>query len=254
MPWDPAKYNEFKTERYKPFFDLASHVKDKPKLKVLDLGCGTGELTKFLADKLTTPTVLGIDSSPDMLANVPEQNNLLFKQRSIEEQLKNDETWDLIFSNAALQWVDDHKNLFPQIISKLNTGGQLAVQMPSQTENLLNNILLDLVQEEPYISALGKWKRASPVLSIDEYANLLFENGGKDLAIYQKMYPIIAKSHDELYGFISGSALVPYMERLPSSLQKQFSTEFKQRIKLNFPNLPAIYAFKRLIIYAFFSR
>ena len=63
MPWNPDKYNEFKTERYKPFFDLVSHIKDKPNLKVLDLGCGTGELTKFLADKLTHPTVLGIHFS-----------------------------------------------------------------------------------------------------------------------------------------------------------------------------------------------
>ena len=187
-----------------------------------------------------------------MLAKVPKQDNLSFKQRSIEEQLKDDETWDLIFSNAALQWVDDHQELFPQIIAKLNPDGQLAVQMPSQTENLLNSILLDLVQEDPYASALGNWKRASPVLSIDEYATLLFGQCGKDLTIYQKMYPLVAKSHDDLFGFISGSALVPYIERLPDSFQKQFSTEFKRRIKLNFPAIPAIYAFKRLIIYAIF--
>jgi trans-aconitate 2-methyltransferase len=187
-----------------------------------------------------------------MLAKVPEQNNLSFKQRTIEEQLVENENWDLIFSNAALQWVDDHQELFPKIISKLNPDGQLAIQMPSQTENLLNIILLDLVQEEPYASALGNWTRPSPVLSIDEYANLLFENGGKDLTIYQKMYPIIAKSHDDLFEFISGSALVPYMERLPGSFQQQFSIEFKRRIKLNFPTLPAIYAFKRFIIYAIF--
>lgn len=252
MPWNPDKYNEFKSERYSPFFDLVGHIQDKSNLTVLDLGCGTGELTKFLADKLSNPTVLGIDSSAEMLAKVPEQDNLQFKQADITEQLKADQKWDLIVANASLQWVDGHNELFSQIISRLNPAGQLAVQMPCQAENVLNKILLNLVQEEPYASSLTNWKRESPVLSMDEYGSLLFEKGGKDLIIYQKMYPIIAKSHDSLFEFISGSALVPYSERLSEMLQKQLSAEFKRRIKLHFPKMPALYAFKRFIIYSSF--
>ncbi len=252
MPWNPDKYNEFKSERYKPFFDLVSLIKDKPDLKILDLGCGTGELTKLLADKLSDPLVLGIDNSPEMLTKVPAQLNLQFKLKSIEDQLKEDTRWDIIFANAALQWVDDHATLFSQIISRLNPGGQLAIQMPCQEENILNQILFELVQEEPYASALNNWKRISPLLSIDEYAELIYKAGGKDLTICQKMYPVIAKTTDDLYDFISGSALIPYFERLTESYQKNLSTEFKSRIKQNFPEMPAIYAFKRLLIYAIF--
>jgi trans-aconitate 2-methyltransferase len=252
MPWNPDKYNQFKSERYLPYFDLVSHIKDKPNCTVLDLGCGTGELTKFLADKLTDPMVLGIDSSAEMLAKAPAQHHLQFKQSSIEAQLKDEQNWDIIFANASLQWVDEHEKLFSQIISKLNPGGQLVVQMPCQEENALNILLLELVQQEPYTAALQNWTRISPLLSIDAYAKLIFERGGKDMAIYQKMYPIIAASHDDLFEFISGSAMIPYTERLPAAMQQQFTAAFKEKIQLHFPKLPAIYAFKRLIIYASF--
>jgi trans-aconitate 2-methyltransferase len=213
-------FHEFKVERYKPYFDLVSHINDKRNLKVIDLGCGTGELTQFLANALTNPTVLGIDISAEMLAKAPIQNNIVFKQKNIEEQLEENEKWDLIFSNAAIKWVDDHQALLPKIISKINSNGQLAIQMPSQTENILNKILIDLVQEEPYKSALNNWVRKSPALSLDEDARLLFDNGGDNLIIYQKVYPLVKITHDELYEFISGSSLVPYFERFNASLKE----------------------------------
>ncbi|MHC0443651.1 methyltransferase domain-containing protein, partial [Flavobacterium sp. 3-210] len=80
----------------------------------------------------------------------PKQENIKFKERTILEQIGDEIKWDLIFSNAALQWIDNHNELFPKIISRINPGGQLAVQMPQQNENILNKILLQLVQEEPF--------------------------------------------------------------------------------------------------------
>ncbi|WP_338841064.1 methyltransferase domain-containing protein [Flavobacterium ginsenosidimutans] len=252
MTWDPKKYNEFKTERSKPFDDLTSHIIDKPNLKVIDLGCGTGELTKKLFDILTNPTVLGIDNSSEMLAKAPSQENLKFREKPILEQVKDDVKWDLIFSNAALQWIDNHYELFPKIISRINPGGQLAVQMPQQNENILNKILFQLVQEEPYASYLKNWTRPSPVLTLDEYAKILFENGGKDLVLYEKVYPLISTKKDEFFDFISGSALTVYQERLKEKEFEELATEFKKRIDTYFPNVPSIYAFRRLLIYAKF--
>ena len=253
MPWNPDQYNQFKTERFSPFLDLISHIKDRPYLKGVDLGCGTGELTKILADSLTHASILGIDESFEMLLHTPKQDNIVFQQRRIEDQMQDDEMWDLIVANASLQWVDDHQKLFLQMISKLWPGGQLAIQMPSQTENLLNKLLLELVQEEPYASALFGWKRISPMLTMDEYATLFYEAGGEDIVMYQKMYPIMAKTQDDLFEFIAGSALIPYMERLPEALKEQFTKSFKQNIKFHFPKVPALYAFKRLIMYARFT-
>ncbi|KIC03565.1 trans-aconitate methyltransferase [Flavobacterium sp. JRM] len=252
MAWNPEKYNEFKTLRYKPFFDLIAHIQDKPNMKVVDLGCGTGELTNMLSEKLTNPSVKGIDSSKEMLEKAKEFTSIQFDQKTIEEQINTGEKWDLVFANASIQWVDNHEELFPKIISLLNPDGQLAIQMPCQNENLLNQIVIELVQEEPYKSALNNWKRLSPVLTMDDYAQILFENGGTDMVIYQKVYPMIAKSHDELYEFILGSTLVPYFERLEGAIKEQFIKEFKKRIEKRFSKTPSLYAFKRILLYAKF--
>lgn len=252
MPWDPDTYNKFKEERYQPFYDLISHIHDKQGMHIIDLGCGTGELTQILADRFMPHKIMGIDTSAGMLARAPQDSNISFFQRPVEEQVERDDKWDLVVTNASLQWVDDHLNLFPKLIAKLHKGGQLAIQMPSQKENLLNQILHQLVQEQPFRDALNNWVRHSPVLSLDDYTHLLFSNGAKEMVIYQKVYPIITRSFESLYEFISGSALVPYMERLDEPVKAQFEKAFKESILQHFPSSPAVYAFKRIILYGRF--
>lgn len=252
MPWNPDIYNQFKEKRYEPFYDLLSHVHVGSGRHILDLGCGTGELTKIVADKFPATTVLGVDTSAEMLAKAPHQPNISFAQRSIEEQLQLANKWDLIIANASLQWVSDHPDLFPGIISKLLPGDQLAVQMPSQKENLLNQLLYELVHETPWFEALNGVIHHSPVLSLDDYTQLMFSNSAKEVLIYQKVYPIIAESIGTLYDFISGSALVPYMETLQEPLKSAFTVAFKNRIASRFTSSPMVYSFKRIIIVARF--
>jgi trans-aconitate 2-methyltransferase len=174
---------------------------------------------------------------------------LHFRSATTEDTLASGEKWDLIFSNAALQWSDNHEILFPKLVELVNSKGQFAVQMPVQPENKLNKILSDLVEEEPFKSYLKGYKRDSPVLSIDAYAQILFDGGLEDIQIMQKVYPIIAKDHDTLYNFISGSALIPYIERLESEQAALFIKIYKERIAVEFPKLPAIYSFKRILMY-----
>jgi len=252
MPWNPDIYNKFKQKRYEPFFDLLGHLRVEADMRILDLGCGTGELTQMVADKFAGSTVLGIDTSAEMLSKAPHSPNLTFVQRSVEGQLKLADKWNLIVANASLQWVDDHKNLFPKIISKLLPGGQLAVQMPSQKENILNRLLYALVHEAPYFEVLKDTIHHSPVLSLDDYTQLLFGNGAKEVLVYQKVYPIIAESVETLYDFIAGSALVPYMEKLEEPLKSTFTKAFKERIADYFTASPMLYPFKRIVIVAHF--
>ena len=253
MPWNPDVYNQFKEKRYAPFYDLISHIYVEQGMSILDLGCGTGELTKVLADKFPGSQVLGIDTSAEMLVKAPQQDNISFVQRPVEEQLALPDRWNVIVANASLQWVEDHAILFPRIITNLLPGGQLAVQMPSQKENILNQILYKLVHESPFYDVLKGAIRHSPVLSLDDYTSLLVGNGAKDIIVYQKVYPIIAQSIETLYEFISGSALVPYMEKLEEPLRSQFVRVFKERIAQYFPASPMVYAFKRIILVASFG-
>ncbi|HEY2347545.1 MAG TPA: methyltransferase domain-containing protein, partial [Puia sp.] len=210
--------------------------------------CGTGELTKILADKFAESKVLGIDTSAEMLAKAPLQDNLSFSRISIQKQIELNVKWDLILANASLQWINDHQELFPAMIARLSGDGQLAVQMPSQKENLLNQILFELVHEPPYFEKLSGVIRQSPILSLDEYTFLLIRSGAKQVVIYQKVYPLITQSIDSLYEFIAGSALIPYMEKLDENMKSEFEKEFRYRISKSFPSSPFIYAFKRLIL------
>ncbi|MEO5943829.1 MAG: methyltransferase domain-containing protein [Ferruginibacter sp.] len=251
MPWNPQKYNQFKSIRYKPFYDLIELISESDLHKAVDIGCGTGEQTRILAEKFAKTSFTGIDSSKEMLADAEslKTERLNFELSTTEEFAVSQSKWDLLFSNAALQWSDDHEKLFPALIAHLNEGGQFAVQMPVQNENLLNKILLDLVKEKPFVDQLNGWRRESPVLSIDEYAAIMFEAGLKEIQIIQKVYPIIADDPDKLFNFISGSALIPYLEKLSAEQQKLFTEEYKIRIEKALKKFPAIYAFKRLLLY-----
>lgn len=254
MAWNPDQYNQFKTERYAPFYDLLQLIEIKAGLDVIDLGCGTGELTSKLAEVLPGAKVLGVDSSAEMLdkAKAYANERLQFEQNTIEAQLDTAKQWDLVFSNAAIQWVDDHEKLIPKIISSIKVGGQMVIQLPSQTENLLNKMLNVLVAEEPCRTALNNWSRPSPVLGTEIYAQLVFEHGGKDINICEKIYPIVVADPDELYQFIAGTALLPYIEKLEGSIKSDFVNEFKKRIRERFVKTPILYPFKRIIISAKF--
>jgi len=253
MSWNPEQYNQFKNIRYQPFFDLVNLIREEGLEHGIDIGCGTGEQTRILSEKFVEANFWGIDPSAEMLLNSkePERENLHFRQSSVEDFIAGNKSkkWDLIFSNAALQWSDNHPQLFSQLLSLLSDKGQFAVQMPVQNENLLNQLLLELVQEKPFAGYLNGWKRESPLLSIDEYAQLLFENGLENIQLIQKVYPIISDTPDRLLEFIAGSALIPYMERLPAAQQVELIAEYKSRIQKAFPKFPAIYAFKRLLVY-----
>jgi len=251
MPWDPQVYNQFKNVRYQPFFDLMDLISEKNLHNCVDVGCGTGEQTSLLSKRFENSFFLGIDCSEEMLSESKKfvTEKLNFKLSTIEEFAASQSKWDLIFSNAALQWSDDHNKLFTQLISKINNDGQFAVQMPFQKENTLNKLLLDMVSEEPFVELLGAFRRESPLLGMDDYAKLMFQCGLKDFSILLKVYPIIAKDEVELYNFISGSALIPYMERLHPEEQQFLKAEFLKRIKEQFQTFPAIYPFKRIILY-----
>ncbi len=251
MPWNPDTYNQFKSIRYRPFFDLMDLISGENLSKGVDIGCGTGEQTFLLSQKFENIQFLGIDSSAEMLQESKkyEKEKLTYSLTTIHEFAESKSTWDLIFSNAALQWQEDHEVLFPKLILKLNPGGQLAIQMPYQKENVLNILLLQLIKEKPFVDVLQGFVRESPVLPMDNYAQIMFKNGMVDLNLSLRVYPIIAHSEDDLYNFISGSALIPYLERLNAADQLYFTTAFKERIRLHFKSFPAIYPFKRMLLY-----
>lgn len=249
MPWDPDRYHLFQKERSAPFEDLFGLVNVRPRLSVLDLGCGTGELTRHLADRLPDSQVLGIDSSPEMLERAASQARpgLRFEAGRIEEVSGQ---WDLVFSNAAIQWVDDHVALVPRLLAMLSPGGQLVVQMPSNHSHPTHLYIQETAREEPFYQALGGWLRHSPVLSIETYAELLYQHGGQELVVFEKVYPHILVDADALADWTSGTALVPYFERLSEAQRALFMERYRQKLRARWPYSPVFYGFRRTLFAA----
>lgn len=255
MPWDPKVYNKFKQERFAPFYDLLALIKVKPNLSAIDLGCGTGELSRKLADHLPGAKVLGIDASLEMLeeASTFKNEQLNFEHRTIEQLIKRGVKYDLIFSNAALQWLNHHEILIPSIVSIINPGGQLVVQVPSNHHHFTHESLQLLATKEPYFSALKGWTRTSPVLSIEAYAKLLFDEGGSEITVFEKVYPHILKDANALFDWVSGTALIPYLEKLPEELKADFTAVYKAQLSTRFQESPVFYPFKRTLMAATFN-
>ena len=249
MPWDPNVYHKFQQQRAAPFEDLSALVHRRPGLRVVDLGCGTGELTRRLADMLPESDVVGIDSSAEMLAEAAQYAGpgLRFEQRAIEDV---GGSWDLIFSHAALQWLDDHERLIPALFGMLTPGGQLAVQMPSNHHHYAHVAARQLAESEPYATAMQRWTRKFPVLSIEDYAGLLFAAGADEIVVFEKIYPHVLKDADAIADWTSGTLLVPYMERLPEALRERFMTDYRARLRERWPESPVFYGFRRTLFSA----
>jgi trans-aconitate 2-methyltransferase len=248
MPWDPKQYHKFQAERAAPFFDLLALVQVHPNLKVVDLGCGTGELTRQLADALPNSNVTGIDSSSSMLEKAASFSspNLHFEQGD-QSQLTGQ--WDLIFSNAALHWSENHAALIPNLYLKLAPGGQIAVQIPSNHNHISHQIYRETASEEPFKSILKGFQRYAPVLSIDDYARLFFESGAEAIVAFEKVYAHILEDSDAVVEWISGTALVPYFERLGEH-QEEFVNAIRAKMRAALPETPVFYPFRRTLFSA----
>ena len=248
MPWDPKQYHKFQAERSAPFYDLLALVEIRPNLRVVDLGCGTGELTRHLADALPQSDVTGLDSSAQMLERAASYagTNLHFEQGD-QAQLSGE--WDLIFSNAALQWTENHHELIRRLYEKLSAGGQIAVQVPSNHNHISHQIYRETAGEEPFQTVLNGFQRYAPVLSIDEYAGLFFECGAGNIVVFEKVYPHILEDSDAVIEWISGTALVPYFERLGDH-KEAFVDVLRAKMRAALPEKPVFYPFRRTLFSA----
>jgi trans-aconitate 2-methyltransferase len=250
MPWDPNQYHKFQAERSAPFFDLLGLVEVLPNLKVVDLGCGTGELTRRLVETLPNSHVTGLDSSAQMLdaagAKSFSSADLHFE---LGDQAQLTGEWDLIFSNAALQWSENHQELIPRLYERLTPGGQIAVQVPSNHNHISHQLYRETAREEPFKSILNGFQRYAPVLSIDEYARLFFECGAENIIVFEKVYAHVLEDADAVVEWISGTALIPYFERLGKH-KEQFLDALRIKMRAALPETPVFYPFRRTLFSA----
>jgi trans-aconitate 2-methyltransferase len=172
---------------------------------------------------------------------------LCFRLGSIDEV---EGEWDLVFSHAAIHWIDDHHSLVERLFGLVRAGGQLAVQLPSNHTHPAHTLIAETASEEPFRRALDGWTRPSPVLSIEDYAGLLYTAGAVEIVVFEKVYPHILESSEALADLTSSTTLVPYFERLPVELQEPFMQRYRARLRALWPNRPVFYGFKRILFTA----
>ena len=251
-PWDPRQYERFREERRLPFFDLLNLVQPKPDLRVVDLGCGTGENTRDLHVRLRARETLGLDSSATMLAGSSQYaaEGLRFDLGSIESFALS-HPYDLIFSNAALHQVPRQEELFSRLASQLTAEGQLAVQMPVSHENPTHLVAAELAQETPFREALQGATLVNHLLAPEAYSALLYRLGFLRQHVRLQVYPHRLASREDVLEWVKGSTLLYFKSRLSGELYARFLARYREIL---LPQLedrrPFFYPFKRILIWA----
>src|SRR5271166_2616843 len=189
-PWDPNQYSKFAAERARPFLDLLAMVEPVPSGSVIDLGCGTGELTAQLHAHVQARTTTGLDSSDAMLSKARPLagNGLMFETGDIS-RFDAEGSFDVIFSNAALHWVPDHPRLLARMAAGLRPGGQLAVQVPANADHPSHALASEVALEAPFSDHLGGATDVAPhVCPPERYSELLDEIGFSEQHVRLQVY------------------------------------------------------------------
>jgi trans-aconitate 2-methyltransferase len=250
--WNPDQYARFADERGQPFFDLLALVRPAPAMCVVDLGCGTGELTRRLHEALAARETLGIDTSAAMLERSTPfaGGGLRFERRDIAT-FTDDGSYDLVFSNAALHWLDDHPSLLARLTALVASDGQLAFQVPAQDDHPAYRTAAEVAGESPFREALGGYTHRTTVLPPEAYAALLHRLGYRRQHVRLQVYGHLLAARDEVVEWIAGARLTDYERRLPPDLYATFLDRYRQRL---LPRLaderPYFYPFKRLLAWA----
>jgi len=252
--WQPGQYGRFRDERSLPFYDLAGMVQPEPGMRVADLGCGTGELTAWLHQELQASETIGIDSSPVMLAETGKHTlpGMRYEQMDILEATERyPEAFDLVFSNAALQWILGHDTLFERVARMVKPGGQLAVQIPANGWHIGHQLPAQIARDEPFASALGGWTREDPVREPEFYMDMLYTQlGFRPQRVRAEWYTFEMESPRSIVEWVKGSVLSAYREHLPADLYPRYVEEYERRlIAAMGEGGPFLYPFKRILFW-----
>ena len=252
--WKPELYAKFRAERSRPFYDLLAMVRTRPGMRVVDLGCGTGELTAEAHKRLQARSTLGIDSSPAMLekAGSLAGDGLSFALGDIAGFEDPEKTgFDLVLSNAALHWVPDHPALLARLSRLLAPGGQLAVQVPANQTHASHRLANELAREEPYATALKGYVRHRSVLTPVEYALQLKRLGLVEEESRLQVYVHELSEPADIVEWCRGTLLTDYEKRLPADLWHRYLEAYRNRIVATIPDeRPYLYTYQRILFAA----
>ncbi|HEV7238977.1 MAG TPA: methyltransferase domain-containing protein [Thermoanaerobaculia bacterium] len=246
--WSPEQYERFAAERRQPFVDLLSLVEPRAGMRIVDLGCGTGELTRELHATLSAEETVGVDSSETMLLKAGHFDGKMLRfEKGDIEAFVTERPYDLIFSNAALHWVPDHEQLFVRLTNLLAMDGQIAVQMPANDSHPSHSVAAEAAKE------FGVAPRADFVLPVEKYAELLYGLGYKRQHVRLHVYGHELPSSDDVVEWVRGALLTHYQSQLSAERFEEFLAEYRTRLRgVIGESRPFFYTYKRVLMWASF--
>ena len=256
--WDPGRYHRFADHRLRPALDLLARVPDAGPSRVYDLGCGSGNVTRVIAERFPAARVAGVDASSEMLAKAAETAGRVEWIRSDIAGWEPERAPDLIYSNAALHWIDGHAALFPGLFGFLAPGGCLAVQMPL-SHSMPSHVLMretlatggangSRLGDEALAAAVGrKW-----VLDAGEYHDLLAPLASS-LDIWETEYLQRLEGDDPVLEWVRSTGLRPILGGLHGAERERFIDVYRERLRHAYPRRAdgsTLYPFRRLFMVA----
>ncbi|MEV8514066.1 methyltransferase domain-containing protein [Dactylosporangium sp. NPDC051484] len=252
--WDPQQYNSFAEQRARPFRELVARIPTTGAVAVVDLGCGPGTMTASLAERWPDAAILGIDSSPRMIAAAAELQTpqLRFQLGDAGQWRPQRGSVDVIVANASLQWVDDHEALLPAWAAGLDDGGTLAFQVPIASHDPGFGRVASRPRWAPLLAgaleATGP-RSATPVLDAAEYVRLL-SAAGLTVDAWETTYYHVLPGDDPVFEWFKGTGLRPYLDALSPDDAEAFAAEVREELRVRYPREPfgTILPFPRLFI------
>lgn len=239
MSWSPTQYTKFENERNRPILDLLNRIPSTAVTTAVDIGCGPGNSTELLQARFPDARVTGMDSSPAMIKAARHRlPDIEFEIADIANW-QNPGPYDVIFSNAALQWVPDHESLLPALLAKLAPGGSLAVQMPDNLDEPAHLLMREIAAAGPWAAKLAGASAARAARQgADWYYRILRENADH-VDIWRTTY------HHPLPGgaaavveWFKGTGLRPFLNPLDEGEQAAFLERYEAAIAQAYPELP----------------
>ena len=238
----------------RPALDLIARIPIEHPRSVVDLGCGTGNVTRILRERWPQAAITGVDDSPQMLGEAKKPGTDIAWEQSDLGAWNPPQKFELVFSNAALHWLDDHPALFARLCGNVAAGGVLAVQMPRNFAAPSHTLIQELASSPPWRDALATMLRTQPVLTPEAYYGLLAPNV-HTLDIWETEYLQILEGENPVAEWTKGTWLAPVLAALAPDARAGFESEYRRRVALAYPRQrdgKTLFPFRRLFIVAVF--
>ena len=250
--WDPDRYLAYADERGRPFLDLIARIDADAPRTVVDLGCGPGNLTALLAQRWPDAEVIGLDSSPEMIAKArADVPGVRFEVGDLREWVSDDGgRVDVLVSNATLQWVPGHLELLPRLVDRVVPGGWLAFQVPGNFDEPSHTIRRDIADQAKYAAHTA----GVAVPDSHDPATYLEALVAADCTVdaWETTYLHVLTGEDPVFTWVSGTGARPTLEALPPGLREEFESEFRARLRAAYPHRDygVLLPFRRVFVVA----